>query len=486
MAEQTRSGGGTLFDNLTYDTWMYDADTVDSKIAAAITGGYTVQGTKAVAQLNALAPTVGTASSTLKVGHVYNVSDGGTLTAPATSADATVAAGDNVVWTNVGWDRLTGLVDVSGKQDAITATGILKGTGSGVVAATPGTDYVASLSQATDAVVTVSGSSGALTVDHAKKGPSSTGNTSKGDTSNQTPAFGSGFKVLSATVDKYGHVTALAEHTVTIPSAVAVASGQTGAKNGLMSSADKALLDKIVTALNGSSAVSSGLNILHTGSGNDYLNLYVGDTQVGKVVAGAKISGTTASLVDSCGIVVIPVAASGVKGVVEIAASVGNNSNVVPTAAAVSGAISGAVSGMGAALAEAISGITHPVSGVTVNHVNVVNSGTGIAEIPLAYVQSGTSYAGVVKVATALDDSTSGVVPTAAQVSGALSGAVSGLQSGVGAVSGAVSGEKAKRNAVSTALSTYDSLTQSSSMQTTRNLINALLSALKTFGSDAA
>lgn len=486
MPEQTRSGGGTLFDNLTFDTWMYDADTVDSKIAAAITGGYTVQGTKTVAQLNALAPTLGTASSTLKVGHVYNVSDGGTLTAPATSADATVAAGDNVVWTNVGWDRLTGLVDVSGKQDAITATGILKGTSCGVVAATPGTDYVASLSQASDAVVTVTGSNGALTVDHAKKGPSSSSNTSKGDTAAQTPGFGGTFKVLSATVDKYGHVTALAEHNVTIPSAVAVASGQTGAKNGLMSSSDKALLDKIVTALSGSSAVSTGLNILHTGSGTDFSNLYVGDTHVGKVVAGAKISGTTASLVDSCGIVVIPVAASGVKGVVEIAASVGNNSNVVPTAAAVSGAISEAVCGMSSALAEAISGITHPVSGVTVDNVDVVNPGTGIAEIPLAYVQSGTYRAGVVKVAETLADSTSGVVPTAAQVSGALSGAVSGLQTGVGAVSDAVSGEKAKRNAVSTALSTYDSLTQSSSMQTTRNLINALLSALKSFGSDAA
>lgn len=219
MSEPTRAGGGILVENITYETWLYDADMVDQKIASAITGGYKVKGTKTVSQLNTLAPTVGTADASLKPGDVFNLSDGGTLASAATNADSTVVAGDNVVWTEDGWDRLTGMVDLTGKQDKITASGLLKGNGSGgVTAAVAGTDYVASLASASDSIVSVSGSSGALTLAHATVGPSSSASTSKGDTTNQTPGFGGTFKAVSATVDKYGHVTALAEHTVTIPS----------------------------------------------------------------------------------------------------------------------------------------------------------------------------------------------------------------------------------------------------------------------------
>lgn len=67
---------------------------------------------------------------------------------------------------------------------------------------------------------------------------------SKGDTANQTPAFGGTFKALSATVNATGHITALSEHTVTIPSAVA-----TTTTAGLMSAADKALLEDLATRL---------------------------------------------------------------------------------------------------------------------------------------------------------------------------------------------------------------------------------------------
>ena len=45
---------------------------------------------------------------------------------------------------------------------------------------------------------------------------------SKGDTTNQTPAFGGTFKVPSGTVDANGHLTAFADHTVTIPTETAV------------------------------------------------------------------------------------------------------------------------------------------------------------------------------------------------------------------------------------------------------------------------
>jgi hypothetical protein len=72
--------------------------------------------------------------------------------------------------------------------------------------------------------------------------------TSKGDTVNQTPVFGGTFKVTSETVDAMGHTTVLAEHTVKIPNATAVAStGGTGGSAGLMSAVDKEKINGIAT-----------------------------------------------------------------------------------------------------------------------------------------------------------------------------------------------------------------------------------------------
>jgi hypothetical protein len=76
--------------------------------------------------------------------------------------------------------------------------------------------------------------------------PTDGADTSKGDTTNQTPAFGGTFKVTSETVDAMGHTTVLAEHTVKIPNATAVAStGGTGGSAGLMSASDKEKLNGI-------------------------------------------------------------------------------------------------------------------------------------------------------------------------------------------------------------------------------------------------
>jgi len=77
--------------------------------------------------------------------------------------------------------------------------------------------------------------SGTRTISHETSGVTAS---SYGDSSAQTPSFGGTFKTLSATVNATGHVTAMGEHTVTIPSAVATTSA-----NGLMSSTDKSNLD---------------------------------------------------------------------------------------------------------------------------------------------------------------------------------------------------------------------------------------------------
>ena len=86
---------------------------------------------------------------------------------------------------------------------------------------------------------------------HPTDGPSGTTAStpvSAGDTTNQTPAFGGIFKVTSETVDFRGHTTNLAEHTVTIPSSIAVASTSgSGGSNGLMTATDKEKLDGIET-----------------------------------------------------------------------------------------------------------------------------------------------------------------------------------------------------------------------------------------------
>lgn len=225
---------------------MYTKKGVDELIAQTVKGGVTPKGSVAFANL----PSPGSTN----VGWMYNVTDAFTTTSAFVEGEGKkFPAGTNVYVVNPSsntykWDVLPGEgpqpgtstpnADGTGsagssanyaredhthptdgtRQAKITASGILKGDGAGgVSAATAGTDYVKSLSQASAGVVTVTGSGGVLTVDHATKGPSSSGNTSKGDTTAQTPGFGGTFKALSATVDKYGHVTALAEHNVTVP-----------------------------------------------------------------------------------------------------------------------------------------------------------------------------------------------------------------------------------------------------------------------------
>lgn len=96
-----------------------------------------------------------------------------------------------------------------------------------------------------NAVHSISGTSpisvSGTAISHANSGVTAA---SKGDTTNQTPAFGGTVKALSATVNATGHLTALAEHTITIPSATATTTAA-----GLMSAADKSLLENLASRL---------------------------------------------------------------------------------------------------------------------------------------------------------------------------------------------------------------------------------------------
>lgn len=146
------------------------------------------------------------------------------------------------------------------------------------------TSAVDSWDGSVDKILTIAGTSPITTtaeeskivVTHDTKGPSTTGNTSKGDTSDQAPAFGETFKVTSATVDVYGHTTALADHTVTIPSSVA-----SSAANGLMTSAHWTKLEGIAEGAevnqNAFSNVKVGNAVVEADSKTDTLTLIAGN-----------------------------------------------------------------------------------------------------------------------------------------------------------------------------------------------------------------
>lgn len=86
-----------------------------------------------------------------------------------------------------------------------------------------------------DITLTPTANTDTVSISHSNSGVTAA---SKGDTTNQAPGFGGTFKVTSGTVNARGHLTAFADHTVTIPNAVASSSSA-----GLMSAADKTRLD---------------------------------------------------------------------------------------------------------------------------------------------------------------------------------------------------------------------------------------------------
>ena len=77
------------------------------------------------------------------------------------------------------------------------------------------------ITNGTDITLTPTANTDTVAISHSNSGVTAA---SKGDTSNQTPGFGGTFKVTSGTVNARGHLTAFADHTVTIPSATATSS----------------------------------------------------------------------------------------------------------------------------------------------------------------------------------------------------------------------------------------------------------------------
>ena len=183
----------------------------------------------------------GTDAVTLKLPSTIKASLAGNA-ATATTADKTaygISVGDGVSSTAA----------ISGWKGSETKTLAIKGT----------------------SPITTTATTDTITITHNKGGANASG----GDTANQTPGFGGTFKVTSATVDVYGHTTALAEHTVTIPSTAASTSASGIVTTGAQAFAGpKTFADTTDSTNNTSGAVivSGGLGV----AGNIYAGAVYG------------------------------------------------------------------------------------------------------------------------------------------------------------------------------------------------------------------
>lgn len=169
-------------------------------------------------------PSTGTPK--VKVNHKFNPEISTT-----TSLDLKTATSADTNFTTV-----TTIPDEMGHQVATNTETIYLPHGYGIVSADSGEALAAGSTYAT---INFAGandwiSTTATTVDNIKtiqithNDPVSTGAAAYGDTDNQSPAFGSTFKVPSFSVDSKGHVVTSSEHTVAIPSLSLNASTSSG------------------------------------------------------------------------------------------------------------------------------------------------------------------------------------------------------------------------------------------------------------------
>lgn len=226
MAEESTLTGSTgkTLGTLQLKTVMLDKGAIANLIASTasetietvrglITGMYVVKG-------NVADETAWAAITEPTVGDVYNMGYSGSLASGTYNTsgdwDGKFLKGDNLVYTSNGWDKLAASVDTSAFVDTVSAgTGIdvARQQGSSTVTVSLDATTQASLALADDSVQGVK---------------------LEGASSSLTPASG----------------------VVTIPNAVAT--GETGATNGLLTAADKAKIDNIPQAGTSTPEMDSG------------------------------------------------------------------------------------------------------------------------------------------------------------------------------------------------------------------------------------
>lgn len=194
----------------------------------------------------------------------------GNITADATHTDI-VFTGSNI-----------SVAASSGPPGAIVALSVPDGTTSakGVVQLSSATNSSDATLAATPAAVK-SALEGAKAYTDAKaySHPAYTARTGK-PTANAAPGFGGTFTISQVTSDGTGHVTALTDRTITIPSATASTTAA-----GLMSAADKTALDALASGGVTKSAVEAALTAQGITSADDIDTLNDTIAELKKVIA---------------------------------------------------------------------------------------------------------------------------------------------------------------------------------------------------------
>lgn len=237
---------------------------VKGEINAQVSSLYKPGGAATLATLPAL-----TADN---AGYVYDMTEAFATTANfREGAGHKYPAGTNVVISDVGddvykYDVLSGMLDGYVQESRKVGNVPLSA------------DIPVTLTGDTVITVTNTGTASAIgySISHDDSGVTAG---SKGDTTNQTPGFGETFKVLSATADTKGHVTALGDHTVKIPDAEATQSAK-----GLMSPADKTKLDTLVDDT--LSATGKASDAKATGDAITFLHDYLKSMEIYRTASG--------------------------------------------------------------------------------------------------------------------------------------------------------------------------------------------------------
>ena len=196
-----------------------------------------------------------------------------------TAADIGVSPGANVGFASVGTPSksvvATTVVSIIVPDGSTSAKGVVQlssatNSTSATLAATP-----AAVKGAIDAAK-------AYTDARAYTHPTYTARTGK-PTANAAPGFGGTFTISQVTSDGTGHVTALTDRTITIPSATASTTAA-----GLMSATDKTALDALASGGVTKSAVAAALTAQGITSTDDIDTLNETIAELKKVIAAVE------------------------------------------------------------------------------------------------------------------------------------------------------------------------------------------------------
>lgn len=255
--------------------YVYTADEVDTLLSARVPATRTVNGHPLSADVTITAADIGV-SPGANVGFA-SVGTPSKSVVATTSANKIVFDGENatVSVSEVSQSGGGAVVSIIVPDGSTSAKGVVQlssatNSTSATLAATP-----AAVKGAIDAAK-------AYTDARAYTHPTYTARTGK-PTANAAPGFGGTFTISQVTSDGTGHVTALTDRTITIPSATASTTAA-----GLMSATDKTALDALASGGVTKSAVAAALTAQGITSTDDIDTLNETIAELKKVIAAVE------------------------------------------------------------------------------------------------------------------------------------------------------------------------------------------------------